>query len=47
MEILDENNQPVPYGKEGKVVITSLYNKAHPFIRYEIGDVGILDEKAH
>ena len=46
VEILDEDNQPVPYGKEGKVVITSLYNKAHPFIRYEIGDVGILDEKS-
>ncbi len=46
VEILDENNQPVENGKEGKVVITSLYNKAHPFIRYEIGDVGILDEKS-
>ena len=46
VEILDENNQSVPYGKEGKVVITSLYNKAHPFIRYEIGDVGILDESS-
>lgn len=46
VEILDENNQPVPNGVEGKVVITSLDNKAHPFIRYEIGDVGILDEKS-
>ncbi|BCY27845.1 phenylacetate--CoA ligase family protein [Flavobacterium okayamense] len=46
IEILDESNQPVENGKEGKVVITSLYNKAHPFIRYEIGDVGILDEKS-
>ncbi len=46
VEILDENNQPVENGKEGKVVITSLYNKAHPFIRYEIGDVGILDTKS-
>ena len=46
MEILDDNNQPVPNGKEGKIVITSLYNKAHPFIRYEIGDVGVLDEKS-
>ena len=46
VEILDENNQPVPNGKEGKVVITSLYNKAHPFIRYEIGDMGILDENS-
>lgn len=46
IEILDENNQVVPNGKEGKIVITSLYNKAHPFIRYEIGDIGILDEKS-
>lgn len=46
MEILDENNQPVPNGTEGRIVITSLYNKAHPFIRYDIGDIGILDEKS-
>ena len=44
VEIVDENHQPLPYGAEGKVVITSLYNKAHPFIRYDIGDIGILDE---
>jgi phenylacetate-CoA ligase len=46
IEILDENNQPVANGTSGKVVVTSLYNKAHPFIRYEIGDIGILDEKS-
>lgn len=46
VEILDENNQPVPNGQEGKIVVTSLYNRAHPFIRYEIGDVGVLDEKS-
>jgi phenylacetate-CoA ligase len=46
VEILDENNQPVVHGKEGKIVVTSLYNKAHPFIRYEIGDIGVLDEKS-
>jgi len=46
VEILDENNKPVPSGTEGKVIITSLYNKAHPFIRYEIGDIGILDENS-
>jgi phenylacetate-CoA ligase len=27
-------------------VITSLFNKAHPFIRYDIGDIGILDTKS-
>ncbi len=46
VEILDEDNNPVPHGTEGKIVITSLFNKANPFIRYEIGDIGILDEKS-
>lgn len=42
VEILDDFNKPVPLGDSGKIVITSLYNKAHPMIRYEIGDIGIL-----
>jgi len=46
VEILDENNKVLPYGEEGRIVITSLFNKANPFIRYEIGDIGILDEKS-
>ena len=46
VEILDEQNNILPNGKEGRIVITSLYNKAHPFIRYDIGDDGILDEKS-
>ncbi len=46
VEILDENNKPVPNGQEGRVVITSLYNLAHPMIRYDIGDTGILSEKS-
>jgi phenylacetate-CoA ligase len=46
VEVLDEDNNVLPNGKEGRIVITSLYNKAHPFIRYDIGDVGILDEKS-
>ncbi|MFH7016200.1 phenylacetate--CoA ligase family protein [Flavobacterium sp. FlaQc-47] len=46
VEILDENNQVLPYGEEGRIVITSLFNKAHPFIRYDIGDIGILDKKS-
>jgi phenylacetate-CoA ligase len=44
VEILDENNKVLPFGEEGKVVITSLYNKAHPFIRYDIGDIGRLSK---
>ena len=46
VEILDENNRVVPNGTSGRIVITSLFNKAHPFIRYDIGDIGILDEKS-
>ena len=46
VEILDENDFPLPYGNEGRIVVTCLYNKAHPFIRYEVGDYGILDEKS-
>lgn len=46
IEILDNQNKVLPPGQQGRVVITSLYNKAHPFIRYDIGDIGILDEKS-
>ena len=36
----------MPYGKEGRIVITSLYNKAQSFIRYDIGDIGILSKES-
>ncbi|WP_449531454.1 phenylacetate--CoA ligase family protein [Flavobacterium sp.] len=44
VEILDDDNQPLPFGEEGNIVVTSLYNKAHPFIRYKIGDIGVLEK---
>ncbi|PQV49662.1 phenylacetate-CoA ligase [Jejuia pallidilutea] len=46
VEILDEKNQPLPYGKKGRIVVTSLYNVAHPFIRYDLGDIGVLHERS-
>ena len=46
VEILDEKNNELPYGEEGRIVITSLYNKAHPFIRYDLGDIGTLSKKS-
>ncbi len=42
VEILDEKDKPVVLGNPGRIVITALYNKAHPMIRYELGDNGIL-----
>ena len=46
IEIVDDKGLPLPNGSEGRIVITSLYNKAHPFIRYDIGDIGILSESS-
>lgn len=42
VEILDDNNNVVADGVEGRIVVTSLYNKAHPFIRYDVGDYGVI-----
>jgi phenylacetate-CoA ligase len=38
VELLDDDDQPVEPGETGRVILTSLYNFATPFIRYEIGD---------
>jgi phenylacetate-CoA ligase len=34
MEILDENNQPVPFNVSGALVVTKLYGTGTPIIRY-------------
>lgn len=47
-EFLDESGQQVSPGERGEIVITNLWNKAMPFIRYKIGDIGIFsDEHCH
>ncbi|AUS05227.1 phenylacetate--CoA ligase family protein [Pseudotamlana carrageenivorans] len=46
IEILDDDDNILPYGQVGRVVITALYNKAHPFIRYDLGDLGALSERS-
>jgi phenylacetate-CoA ligase len=39
-EVVDENNRPVPPGSTGhKVLVTNLYNRALPLIRYELSDL--------
>ncbi len=43
IEVVDENNQPLQDGVVGRILVTDLYNKAHPMIRYEIGDLGSLE----
>ena len=46
MEVADENGNQLEAGKEGRILATSRYNYAMPFLRYDTGDLGILsDEK--
>ncbi|BAO54866.1 phenylacetate--CoA ligase family protein [Nonlabens marinus] len=40
VEVVNDANQPLENGSIGRILITDLFNKAHPFIRYEIGDLG-------
>jgi phenylacetate-CoA ligase len=45
LEVVDENYQPVPAGKQGaKVLVTNLANHVQPFIRYEVGDLVTMAE---
>jgi len=40
VEILDEQDMPVPVGAVGRIVCTSLLSETQPLIRYDIGDFG-------
>ena len=41
VEILRDDGTPCAPGETGRVVVTSFYNYAMPFIRYEIGDYAV------
>jgi phenylacetate-CoA ligase len=45
VEILDDDDRPVPSGQRGNVVITSLPNRLMPFIRYRMADVATLADR--
>jgi phenylacetate-coenzyme A ligase PaaK-like adenylate-forming protein len=44
VEVVDVDGMPAPAGSLGRVVLTSLYNYAMPFIRYAIGDYAVAAE---
>ena len=46
IEIVDEENRPLPPGKIGRVLITTLDNWIMPLIRYQLGDIGVILPKA-
>lgn len=41
VEVVDKNNRPCAPGERGRVLLTDLSNHAFPFIRYDIGDIGV------
>ncbi len=40
-EFLNERNQPAGPGELASIVVTDLFNRGMPFIRYKIGDTGV------
>jgi phenylacetate-CoA ligase len=44
LEVVDGNGLPLPFGKEGRIIVTAFDNQVMPFIRYEIGDVGVISD---
>lgn len=42
-EIVDDNGMVLPAGTEGNLLTTSLFNHAYPMVRYQIGDMAILN----
>ena len=44
LEVLREDGLPAGPGETGRVVVTSLHNRAMPLIRYDIGDTAEVEE---
>jgi phenylacetate-CoA ligase len=38
-----DSNEKVPLGEVGRIVITDLFNYAMPMIRYDTGDIGVMN----
>jgi phenylacetate-CoA ligase len=45
VEILDTEGRPVPFGESGEIVVTDLYSREVPFIRYATGDRAALSDR--
>ena len=44
IEIYDfDKDEPVANGEKGRIILTDLYNMAMPFIKYDTGDIGVME----
>jgi len=43
VEVVDKDNQQLPNGQLGRILVTDLFNCAMPIIRYDIGDYGVVE----
>lgn len=44
VEIVDASGNVLPRGRRGEIVVTHLFTRDYPFIRYRTGDIGVLGE---
>ena len=45
VEIVDERGVSLPPGERGEIVVTHMATSAFPFVRYQTGDIGVLDSE--
>lgn len=45
VEVVDDQDNTLPCGIDGNILVTSLINKSMPILRYKIGDIGALSTK--
>lgn len=41
-----DSDESADYGEAGRIVVTDLYNRSMPLIRYDTGDIGVLSPKS-
>ncbi len=46
VELLDDDDQPVPLDETGSIALTSMWNPLMPFVRYRIGDSAVFAQRS-
>ena len=46
VEVIREDGSPAEAGESGRVLVTDLFNRAMPLIRYEIGDMAVVGRRS-